>query len=144
MRRVAAACVGILVVLAAIGGLIAALAWADGIPFWGHPDNEEALVGTWEGSYSIGNMRLVLNEDHTFIQHLYGFPDVEPAQTPGTWEYSDGTLRLLPGLRYTHGYTEAPGVAEFVLSPTMELDVHNTIWPWAQRIWDEDMSLGKR
>ena len=142
--HVAAAVVGTLVLLAMVGGLLSIVVWPDGVPFWGHPENDRALTGTWEGSYSTGSVRLVVNADHTFTQFVYGFSDVEPAETVGRWEYSDGVLRVSPGLWYTHGYTKSPVVAELVLSPTVELQVRNTVWPWVHRIWNDDMSLGRR
>ena len=101
-----------------------------GVQFpWGHPpDGSEVLIGTWEGSHDLGKERLILREDHTFSQYLYGFSDLEPRENAGVWEYKDGALRLSLGLFVL--------VHEYVVSP-MHLLVENTIFARSPSIRDD-------
>ncbi len=134
--------VAAVVVTVGVGAnLVVVLKWSDGIPFWGHPRNEGVLIGTWEGSFSSGRARFVLNEDHTFIQHVYDFADLEPRDYSGTWRYSNGEVQLSPGMLVVYS---RPSGYEYNVVVGATLDVHNTVFPWWQGIWDDNIDLSKK
>lgn len=109
---------------------------------WGHPA-VKVLPGTWHGTYLNGREDLVLKADHTFVQRLDGFTGLGISEITGSWEYSDGALRLVPGLWVTSHVTGASHGDQYVVSPELELRVGSTILSWSPRIWDENTLLYK-
>jgi hypothetical protein len=121
----------VLLVLVAVGGAFW-LAWPDGVPFWGHPENETSVIGTWRGLYDNIGGKLILRPDHTYSLQLDGSTTLGARAIDGKWDYSDGALVLLPGLWvYNHDRTD-----EYVVQPQVELTVENTLFPWHHVIAD--------
>ncbi len=131
----------IVVALISLGVVTAKLVWPDGVPLWGHPQKEETLLGVWEGTYSTGEGRLLLDEDHSFdldVRLSIGHRDIT-----GSWTYSDGVLRLSPGLLVV--YDSEVDALKYEQRPSVAFEVHNTFWPWKHELWlGEDTVLYER
>ncbi len=129
-RALLAVAIALAAVLAA-SVLVPMLAWPDGFPPWGHPGDEETLVGVWEGSYDTGSGRLLVNKDHTFTLEIR-VSSAGPGESDGTWTYSDGVLRLSPALDIV--YDTSIRQSRYEELSSLAFDVKNTILPWRPRI----------